>query len=37
MLLDGGDIGLLKRHVCGRGLHLSVHEGMKDISKVKVH
>ena len=36
MLLDGGDIGLLKQRICGRGLHLSFHEGMKDISNVKV-
>ena len=37
MLLDGIDFGPLKWLVCGPGLNRSVHEGMKDISKVKVH
>ena len=37
MLLDGVDIGPPKCSICGRGLNRSVHEGMKDISNVKVH
>ena len=36
-LLDGVDIGPLKWHVCGFGLNRFVHEGMNDISNVKVH
>ena len=36
-LLDGIDVGLPKWCVCGHGLNQSVHEGMKDISNVKVH
>ena len=36
-LLDGVDVGPLKWRVCGCGLNLSVHEGMKDTSNVKVH
>ena len=36
-LLDGVDVGPPKWGVCGRGLNGSVHEGMKDISNVKVH
>ena len=37
ILLDGVHVGLTKCHVCGRGLNHYVHEGMKDISNVKVH
>ena len=33
----GVDIGLPIWRVCGRGLNRSVHEGMNDISNVKVH
>ena len=36
-LLDGIDVGLLKWRVCGCGLNRIVHEGMNDISNVKVH
>ena len=37
MLLAGVDIGLPKWRVCGCGLNQFVHEGMNDISNVKVH
>ena len=37
MLLEGVDVGPTKWRVCGRGLNRSVHEGMNDISNVKVH
>ena len=37
MLLDGVDVGSLKWRVCGCGFNLFVHEGMNDISNVKVH
>ena len=33
-LFDGLDISLL---TCGRGLNRFVHEGMNDVSNVKVH
>ena len=36
-LLDGVDVCPPKCLVCGLGLNLSVHEGMKDISNVKIH
>ena len=36
-LLDGADVGLFKLCVCGRGLNRYVHEGMNDVSNVKVH
>ena len=36
-LLDGVDVGLSLRRVCGRGLNRSVHEGMNVVSNVKVH
>ena len=36
-LLDGLDVSQLIWHVCGCGLNRFVHEGMNDISKVKVH
>ena len=36
-LLDGIDVGPHKWPICGRGLNCFVHEGMKDISNVKVH
>ena len=36
-LLDGVDVGLPKWHICGRGLNRSVHEGMNNISNIKVH
>ena len=36
-LLDGVDVGPPKKRVCGHGLNRSVHEGMKNISNVKVH
>ena len=36
-LLDGLDVSPLKWRVCGCGLNRFVHEGMNDISKVKVH
>ena len=36
-LLHGIDVGQLKWRVCGHGLNRSVHEGMNDISNVKVH
>ena len=35
-LLDGVDVGALKWPVCGLGLDRLVHEGMNDISDVKV-
>ena len=34
--MDGVDVGPPKWCVCGRGLNLSDHEGMNDISNVKV-
>ena len=34
---DGVEVGPSKWRVCGRGLNRSVHEGMKDVSNVKVH
>ena len=37
MLLDGLDVSPLKRRVCGCGLNRFVHEGMNNISNVKVH
>ena len=37
MLLDGINVGPPKWGIYGRGLNRSVHEGMKDISNVKVH
>ena len=37
LLLDGIDVGPPKWPIYGRGLNQSVHEGMKDISNVKVH
>ena len=36
-LLDGVDVGPYKWRVCGRGLNGSVHEGINDVSNVKVH
>ena len=36
-LLDGFDLSLLKWCVYGCGLNPFVHEGMNDISNVKVH
>ena len=36
-LLDGVAVGLSEWCVCGRGLNRFVHEGMKDISNVKVN
>ena len=36
-LLDGLDVSTLKWRVCGCGLNWFVHEGMNDISSVKVH
>ena len=36
-LLDGVDVGPPKWGVCEHGLNRSVHEGMKDISNVKIH
>ena len=36
-LLDGLDIRPLKWHICGCGLNGFVHEGMNDISNIKVH
>ena len=36
-LLHGIDVGKLKWRVCGHGLNRSVHEGMNDVSNVKVH
>ena len=36
-LLDGIDVGPYKLRICGRGLNHSAHEGIKDISNVKVH
>ena len=35
-LLDGVDIGPLKKCVCGCDLNRFVHDGMNDISNVKV-
>ena len=37
MLLDGVEVGQPKWCVCGHGLNQSFHEGMNDISNVKVH
>ena len=37
MLLDGLDISPLKWRLYGCGLNRFVHEGMKDVSNVKVH
>ena len=36
-LLDGIDVDPPKWHVCKCGLNGYVHEGMNDISNVKVH
>ena len=36
-LLDGLDVSPLKWCVSGCGLNRSVHEGMNDVSNVKVH
>ena len=36
-LLDGVDVDPLNWHVCGCGLNRFVHEGIYDISNVKVH
>ena len=36
-LLNGVDVGPPKWHVCGHGINQSVHEGMNNISNVKVH
>ena len=36
-LLDGIDFGPPNWRTCGCGLDRSAHEGMKDISNVKVH
>ena len=36
-LLDGVDVGPPKWRVCGSALSLSVHEGMNDISSMRVH
>ena len=36
-LLNGLGVSQLKWRVCGCGLNRFVHEGMKDISNVKVH
>ena len=36
-LFDGVDVGPLKWRICERGLNRYVHEGMNDISNVKVH
>ena len=36
-LLDGVDVGPLKWRVCRRGLNQSVHEGINNISNVKIH
>ena len=36
-LLDGVEVGPSKWSACGRGLNRSVHEGVNDISNVKVH
>ena len=36
MVLDGLDVSQLKWRVCGCGLNRFVHEGMNDISNVKV-
>ena len=36
-LLDGVDIGPSKLRECGHGLNRPVHEGLNDISNVKVH
>ena len=36
-LLDGVDVGPLKKRVCGCGLNRFVHDGMNDISNVKVY
>ena len=36
-LLDGVDVGPPELRGCGCGFNRSVHEGMNDISNVKVH
>ena len=36
-LLDGLEVSPFKWHVCGCGLNRFVHEGMNQISNVKVH
>ena len=36
-LLDGVDIGPPKWRICGHDLNRHVHEGIKDISNVKIH
>ena len=36
-LLGGVDVDQPKWRACGRGLNRSVHEGMNDISNVKIH
>ena len=36
-LLDGIDVGLPNLRICRSGLNQSVHEGMENISIVKVH
>ena len=36
-LLEGVDVGPFKWPICGCGLNRSVHEGMNDVSNVKVH
>ena len=36
-LLDGHDVSPLKWRVCGCGFNRSVHEGMNDISNVKIN
>ena len=37
MLLDGVNVGPSKWRVCGCGFNRSVHDGMNDISNIKVH
>ena len=37
ILFDGVDVGPLKWRLCGCGLNRFVHEGMNNISNVKVH
>ena len=36
-LLDGVDVGPSKWRVCGHGFNRSIHEGMNNVSNVKVH
>ena len=36
-LLDGIDVGPPKWHICGCGLNRSVHLGMSDVPKRKIH